>query len=148
MRIRRLADPNKLIQGGAPLLLAPRTAIELAAGTTLRIELDLAVRVELGAALLVVPLPALLEAGVVGVSELVTASDPLAPLALSVRALTPATLQAGRPIARAVVLDAPAERFYEDAALDAELAGHDLTFDAADVIEEPSSLRFSSDEHE
>lgn len=146
MRIRRLADPNKVVDSAAPLLLAPRRAVDLSAGSTVRIELDLAVRVELGTALLISPLPALLEAGLLGATELVTAVDPLAPLAISVRALAPATLPAGRPIARAVVLDAPAERFYEDAALDAELAGPDLALSVATEPEEPSVLRFDADD--
>jgi hypothetical protein len=96
----------------------------------MRIELDLAVRVEPGAALLLIPLPSLLEAGLLATPVLVAATDPLTPLALTVHPLRAASLRAATPIARGIVLDAPIERFYEDEGLDAAMAGPELRFDA------------------
>ena len=148
MRIRRLTDPNKLIRGGEPLLLAPNKTVELAPDVLVQVELDLAVRVDPGSALLIVPLPSLLEAGVIAAVGVVTASDPLSPLTISVRAIAPATLRPNKPIARGVVLDAPPERFYEDAALDTELAGSELTFETGDVEPAETGLRFNSDDSE
>ena len=98
MRIRRLTDPNKLIRGGEPLLLAPNKTVELAPDVLVQVELDLAVRVDPGSALLIVPLPSLLEAGVIAAVGVVTASDPLSPLTISVRAIAPATLRPNKPI--------------------------------------------------
>jgi hypothetical protein len=129
MRIRRLGDPTRPVPTGRPLALFAAAGQVVAPGAVTHLVLDLAASVEPGAALLVLGTEGLAAAGITAHPTLRTATDPLGPLTLMATAPVATPVPEGVQVAIGLVLDAPAETYYEDAALDAAMAEPGLRFD-------------------
>lgn len=132
MRIRRLIDPTRPIPAGRPLELYARPGQRANSGAPALIELDLAVLVEPGQAVLVLGTAALAAAGIVAHPTLRTSHDPVGPLTLLLAAATPIDVPVDVPVAIGLVLDAPAETYYEDASIDTRMAPGGLRFGDVD----------------
>lgn len=128
MRIRRLIDSSRAVPAGRPLDLYAQPRQIVTPGAVVELLLDLAAVVEPGQTLLVIGTPALAAAGIVAHPTLRTSSDPVGALTLDVSATHPAAVPEGVPIARGLVLDTPAESYYEDASIDARMARPGLHF--------------------
>lgn len=129
MRIRRLGDQFRDVPPGRPIeLFAPGSQVAGPGVTSL--SLDIAAVVERGAALLVLGTPALAATGITAHPTLRTATDPVAPLELLVTAPIATPVPATEPVAIALVLDAPAESYYEDPSIDVLLGPRGLRFDS------------------
>jgi hypothetical protein len=133
MRIRRLGDPARPVPTGRPLVLFAAAGQVVAPGAVTHLVLDRAAAGEPGAAVLVLGTEALAAAGITAHPTLRTATDPLGALTLMATAPVATPVPDGVPVATGLVLDAPAETYYEDAALDAAMAEPGLRFDEPDA---------------
>ena len=132
MRIRRLVDLTRPVPAGRPLELYARPGQRVDTGSPALIELDLAVLVEAGQAILILGTATLAADGLVAHPTVRTAHDPVGPLTLLVTAATPVSVPVDAPIAIGLVLDAPAETYYEDASIDTRMTPGGLRFDNSD----------------
>jgi hypothetical protein len=128
MRIRRLIDPSRAVPAGQPLDLYAQPGQTIVPGAVTSLLLDLAVVVEPGQTLLVIGTPALFGAHIFADPTLRTSEDPVAALTLTVHTVAPTIVPEGVPVARGLVLDAPAESYYEDASIDVRMARPGLDF--------------------
>jgi hypothetical protein len=128
MRIRRLLDRSRAVPAARPLELYAHPGQVLTPGRAAEITLDLAVVVETGQAVLVLGTAALAAAGISAHPTLRTTHDPVGPLTLLATAPGPVAVPADVPVAIGLVLDAPAETFYEDASIDARMTPGGLRF--------------------
>jgi hypothetical protein len=133
MRIRRLGDPVRPVPAGRPLALFAVAGQVVTPGAVTHLVLDLAASVEPGAAILLLGTEALAAAGISAHPTLRTAADPLGVLTLMTTAPVATPVPEGVPVAIGLVLDAPAETYYEDVALDAAMAEPGLRFDEPDA---------------
>lgn len=128
MRIRRLLDRARPAPSARPLELYAHPDQVVAPEGVTEITLDLAVVVETGQAVLVLGSAALAAAGITAHPTLRTSSDPVGPLRLLATAGRPVPVPTDIPVAIGLVLDAPAETFYEDTSIDAAMAVGGLRF--------------------
>ena len=129
MRIRRLVDLARQVPAGRPLELYARPGQQVLPGAPTHVELDLAAVIEAGQAVLVIGNATLAGAGLLAHPTLRTTHDPIGPLTLLVTAVASTPVPSDAPIAIGLVLDAPAETYYEDAAIDTRMTPGGLRFD-------------------